>query len=540
MTDLKAIRSDEGEVIDRQQLLERGHLVLHAISTEAHAARMEARKAELQVALSAAQNGETDQLEHWLAAYQASEPMAREPVRDHYIKVNADAEPAVVADSMPAVEQNQTMSWDSLLPHARTRLALQAKSADVDSTATDSSATDSKVNEREAAYLAATEHELDETEPAILEESNVEERFADENCSDNNSNESDVEEDYEEAFPSRVKGSLEFEELPELQVLAGADRELAKPYSLSGKRGLLVSVVVHTAMIFSLMAITMRLPEEVASLGFEASSSDVLSESIEMMQAVDVVAPELMPEMPSESSPASAMSLPSTSALSSGITSSASTASANSSLSSISASASQATSMTGGGKPNLSKVNASFFGAAAGGNSFCYVIDGSESMRGGPWQSAKRELIRSISTLKENQRFYVIFFNKELHALPRAGEKEPSSTALYATPENIDHAREWIESLRISAGAPPDKALERAIELELDAIYFLADGATKRDVPGFLQKANRAGDFISGEQVRVPIHTIAFYSPEVGRKLMQRIASENKGQFIYVPDPRKK
>ena len=196
--------------------------------------------------------------------------------------------------------------------------------------------------------------------------------------------------------------------------------------------------------------------------------------------------------------------------------------------------------MTGSGKPSLSKVNASFFGAGAGGNSFCYVIDGSESMRGGPWESAKRELLRSLATLKENQRFYVIFFNKEVHAIPRVGETEPSSTALYATPENLMHATEWIEALRIAPGAPPDNALEMAIELELDAIYFLADGATKRDVCELLRTKNRTADFISGDQIRVPIHTIAFYSPEAGRKLMQRIASENKGQSVYVPDPRKK
>jgi hypothetical protein len=166
------------------------------------------------------------------------------------------------------------------------------------------------------------------------------------------------------------------------------------------------------------------------------------------------------------------------------------------------------------------------------------VIDGSGSMRGGPWEAAKLELLKSLASLNQKQRFYMIFYNRALSAIPLPGERDPAPRALYANRENLEHARRWIDSLRIDIGAPPNDALKLAIETEPDAIYLLTDGVTKVDVAKFLREENRVSDLIAGEQVRVPIHCIAFYSLE-GQQLLQTIAAENRGQFIYVPDPRR-
>ncbi|GIW99612.1 MAG: hypothetical protein KatS3mg111_2945 [Pirellulaceae bacterium] len=109
---------------------------------------------------------------------------------------------------------------------------------------------------------------------------------------------------------------------------------------------------------------------------------------------------------------------------------------------------------------------------------------------------------------------------------------------LYATEENVKHAQRWLQTLEVDVGAPPIKALELAISLEPDAIYLLTDGVTTVDVAGYLREVNRVHDLIYGEQVKVPIHTIAFYSMD-GQALLRRIAQENNGQFVYVPDPRR-
>ena len=62
-------------------------------------------------------------------------------------------------------------------------------------------------------------------------------------------------------------------------------------------------------------------------------------------------------------------------------------------------------------------------------------------MRDGPWEAARLELLKSLASLKEKQRFYIIFFNRKLNAIPMPGEREPAPRALYATPENLEHAK---------------------------------------------------------------------------------------------------
>ena len=146
------------------------------------------------------------------------------------------------------------------------------------------------------------------------------------------------------------------------------------------------------------------------------------------------------------------------------------------------------------------------------------------------------ELLKSLASLKPTQRFYIIFFNRHLSAITLPGEADPAPRALYASPQNLQHARRWVETLEIDIGAPPNKALAMAIDKEPDAIYLLTDGVTTVDVAAFLREENRVSDLIHGEQVLVPIHTIAFYSLE-GQQLLRQIAQENRGQFVYVPGP---
>ncbi|HBE68665.1 MAG TPA: hypothetical protein DDW52_11015, partial [Planctomycetaceae bacterium] len=131
----------------------------------------------------------------------------------------------------------------------------------------------------------------------------------------------------------------------------------------------------------------------------------------------------------------------------------------------------------------------------------------------------------------------VIFFNRKLSPMVLDGT-EPASTFVYATPENLAKTRRWIETVDIGIGAPPNNALEFAIELEPDAVYLLTDGVTKVDVAAHLQEINRTESLFGEPRVLTPIHPIAYYSLE-GQQLLRRIAAENNGKFIYVPDPRR-
>ena len=299
-------------------------------------------------------------------------------------------------------------------------------------------------------------------------------------------------------------------------------------------RGLVVSALAHLVLILLLGVITLKLPSQAASLALESAPVEVSEPTMEMSSPREVAEPEV--DSPAESTAEASLDVvESFEGLEVSLTDSLSgLADTRSQVTSLAAMTGLAASGTG--IPNPS--GASFYGASASGNCFCFVIDGSGSMRGGPWDAAKGELMRSIAGMKREQRFYIIFYNRELSAIPLPGERTPSPRALYATPENIEHAQRWLEVQRIGIGAPPDDALQFAIDKEPDAIYLLTDGDTTMDVARFLREINRVDDLLGNPQILVPIHTIAFYSSK-GQQLLRSIAQENRGQYIYVPDPRK-
>ncbi len=308
-----------------------------------------------------------------------------------------------------------------------------------------------------------------------------------------------------------------------------------------------VSLIGHGALLLMLASITYTLPRESASLGSQVVSVQQVSENVESSSQFESPEPvelnlpenELSAAISSEVVSESVMAMSSedlSAALSSASPSSSSSPASSSLMSALQSGSSSGRSS--GPPPASSSSGGKFFGTGSGGNYFCYVVDSSGSMRGEAWDLAKAELIRSLKTLSETQKFYIIFFAKEFTAIPLPGEREPATTGLYATPENIEHAKRWIATVKLDRGGPPTEALKWAIEREPDAIYLLTDGVTSVDVCGYLAKHNRTEDFISGLQVTVPIHSIAYHSLD-GQSLMRRLAQENAGQFHYVPPPKK-
>ncbi|MFN3191586.1 MAG: VWA domain-containing protein [Aureliella sp.] len=335
-----------------------------------------------------------------------------------------------------------------------------------------------------------------------------------------------------------VGGDKQQERLSQLasQFKAAEEDDVAQPkrFLLAGMSGVVASAVLHVVLIAVLAVVTLKLPGPPAGLAFESSAVSEVEDVVEMTQPLEAQSLDASEEADAETFE---NQIEITDQLSSNVT-------AEPLLNSVGSVAAPVNRMASAMSATSSMVkstsNASFFGAAAGGNCFCYVIDASGSMRGGPWEAARRELLKSLASLKPTQRFYIVMFTRSIEAIPQPGEREPAEHALYATPENLEHARRWLQGVQIGgSGAAPKACIEFAIGKEPDAIYLLTDGVTKvKDVASFIRQKNRISDLILGEQVRVPIHTIAFYSDR-GQQLLRRIAAENKGQFIYVPDPTK-
>ncbi|MEZ6151735.1 MAG: vWA domain-containing protein [Pirellulaceae bacterium] len=468
----------------------RGTLLLSLLSQQAAAARAEAQCTELQLLLGEAREGDSLRLQRWLQAHAAEHPLA----------VGADSPKKV--ESILDFDASSTSASRSTSTNAVDASSIASKASTKASGASSPSNAGSAASAAQFQPLDSWKTLLAPAQARLMghaQRLRSERQRVQQSCS--------------ESFPVHPM-------------------QQRRHLHWSRLRGVVASVAAHGLLIFLLAWITLRMPTPPASLGLEASPVEWRPDAMEISQPIE----HSQPDVADASNPASAPF-----DLSETLTDVANDVGAALGTYPVSASSSLPSGNWLAASSSASKLmqsNATFYGAAASGNCFCYIIDGSGSMRNGPWDAAKAELLKSLATLKEKQRFYIIFYNCELSAIPLPGEQTPAPAALYATPDNLTHTRRWLDTLRIDRGAPPNDALELAISKEPDAIYLLTDGATTVDVPRFLRVSNRINDLIFGEQVRVPIHTIAFYSLD-GQSMLKQIAAENAGQFIYVPNPRR-
>ena len=162
---------------------------------------------------------------------------------------------------------------------------------------------------------------------------------------------------------------------------------------------------------------------------------------------------------------------------------------------------------------------ASFFGLQARGKNFAYVVDYSGSMEGSRLQAAKSELIRSISALKRNMKFFIVFYDDRFVVMP-------GGMMLKCTEANKRRLFGWVDRVRSGGGTDPSAAMEAALALKPDAVWLLSDGEFDESACNVIHQAN--------QRVRAQIHTVGFQGRE-GERLLKRIAEQNNGRYRYVP-----
>ena len=182
-------------------------------------------------------------------------------------------------------------------------------------------------------------------------------------------------------------------------------------------------------------------------------------------------------------------------------------------------------------------TGAEFFGVKATGNTFVYIVDSSPSMRrDGAFEAARKEIVRSLSSMKPKQRYFISFFGKEIDPMVfESGviERYP----VYAKPENLIKTIDWLSRVQVQKeGLPPNNALAEAIGMQPDGIFLLFDGDTKVDVAKFLRRVNRSDDILSAGMPKVPIHVVHFFQDEF-QKQMKQVAGENGGTYRFVSRP---
>jgi hypothetical protein len=168
------------------------------------------------------------------------------------------------------------------------------------------------------------------------------------------------------------------------------------------------------------------------------------------------------------------------------------------------------------GKPKPAKIE--FFDTETKAVSVGFVVDCSSSMDGAKFQAVCAELAKSITALKPEQQFFVVFFNDGF--FPMTGNAHQPKL-LPANRENKKNILRFLNSAKSGGGTNPEPALQFMVGLQPEVIYLLTDGGFNPLSPGTYNNLSAA---------RIVVHTIGF---ETGGPIpiLQEIASRTSGTF---------
>lgn len=158
-----------------------------------------------------------------------------------------------------------------------------------------------------------------------------------------------------------------------------------------------------------------------------------------------------------------------------------------------------------------------FFRTPTEAHSIVYVVDRSISMGlNGALAIVKQELTASIAQLPSGAQFQVIVFNRSPKFLEPGG-------MLSASPAHKAKAIELLAELRAEGGTDHLPALQLALSLEPEAMFFLTDASDL--------SANVARTITRNNHGRTVIHTIDF---SAGSASMEMLAATNRGMYRTV------
>ncbi len=164
------------------------------------------------------------------------------------------------------------------------------------------------------------------------------------------------------------------------------------------------------------------------------------------------------------------------------------------------------------------------------GKTFVYAIDCSGSMVGNRIAFARAQLASSLNVLQPYQQFQILFYNTSVTQLSL--RRNGISRGLYtASQQNVAQAIKTIRSFQPMQGTKHIPALEKAIKLRPDVIFFLTDGHDSPPSPDDLKFLRR----LNGGRSR--IHCIEFGQGEelaTSRTWLRAAAQQNGGRYKYV------
>lgn len=188
----------------------------------------------------------------------------------------------------------------------------------------------------------------------------------------------------------------------------------------------------------------------------------------------------------------------------------------------------------------------SFFGTPRNGRRVAYVVDYSESMEsdteagGTRLEALKKELTRSIRSLRNGMSFNVIFFSQTAWTIAAEGPNEadqgwngvgkpPPVPWHMASDRTKSVFADRIENMGTGLGTVWSSPLKLAFSMSPppDIVYLLSDG----EPSDLTQVLNRVDDM---NPTGVPIDTFAMEEPGMAAAAMQEMAQETGGRFTMI------
>jgi hypothetical protein len=185
-----------------------------------------------------------------------------------------------------------------------------------------------------------------------------------------------------------------------------------------------------------------------------------------------------------------------------------------------------------------------FFGQAAHGSRFAFILDMSGSMEGARWAACQRELTGALQALSGQAEFFVVLFSDHLQEPP--GQLDWTM----AHPDVITAVIAWMQAVTPGGGTLPAPAFQRVFALAArpDALYFMTDGEFNDCTAADIARLNGSGTssklgalarglgrtlFGKSDPPATVINTIALDDASAASTLRQ-IAQDAGGEYAHV------
>ncbi|MEM8667325.1 MAG: VWA domain-containing protein [Planctomycetota bacterium] len=165
---------------------------------------------------------------------------------------------------------------------------------------------------------------------------------------------------------------------------------------------------------------------------------------------------------------------------------------------------------------------ASFFGKRVAAVNYVFVIDNSNSMTGGRFETALNELMIAVNQLTPRQRFYVLFYSDTAYPM---FHPSPAQQLVPATPRNKQRLSQWLTTVELCNRTNGREAITAAFALKPDVIFVLGDGAFTD---------NAADHFAANPQSKIPLHTLGMEVKAKDADSFERLAKANGGTYKDV------